>query len=48
VVLETAGIEALVVGDAKAGHNLNERMQRALQAAWPEISAPPHELSHQH
>jgi predicted esterase len=47
-VLETAGVEALVVGDAKAGHNLNERMQKALQAAWPEISAPPRELSHQH
>jgi predicted esterase len=47
-VLEAAGIEALAVGDAKAGHNLNERMQKALQAAWPEISAPPRELSHQH
>ena len=47
-VLERAGIEALVVGDDKAGHNLNESMQRALQAAWPEISAPPHELGHQH
>jgi predicted esterase len=48
VVLEAARIEVLVVGDAKAGHNLNERMQKALQTAWPEISAPPHELSHQH
>jgi predicted esterase len=47
-ILERAGIETLVVGDAKAGHNLNERMQRALQAAWPEISSPPHELSHPH
>lgn len=47
-VLETAGVETLVVGDAQAGHNLNERMQKALQAAWPEISAPPSELAHQH
>lgn len=47
-VLEAAGVEALVVGDAKAGHNLNDRMQRALQAAWPEISAPPSQLEHEH
>jgi predicted esterase len=47
-VLETAGVEALVVGDAKAGHNLNDRMQKALQAAWPELSAPPRELSGDH
>jgi predicted esterase len=39
-VLENAGLQVLVVGDAKAGHNLNERMQRALQSAWPEITAP--------
>lgn len=39
-VLENAGLQVLVVGDAKAGHNLNERMQRALQSAWPEIAAP--------
>jgi predicted esterase len=39
-VLERAGLEALVVGDPHAGHNLNERMQRALQDAWPQISAP--------
>lgn len=39
-VLERAGIEVLVVGDALAGHNLNQRMQQALQSAWPEISAP--------
>ena len=38
--LETAGLQVLVVGDEKAGHNLNERMQRALQTAWPEIAAP--------
>jgi predicted esterase len=47
-VLETAGVEAMVVGDAKAGHNLNERMQKALQAAWPELSAPPSDLGDQH
>jgi predicted esterase len=40
-VLERAGLEVLVVGDEKAGHNLNERMQHALQSAWPEISALP-------
>lgn len=39
-VLERAGLEALVVGDEKAGHNLNGRMQRALQTAWPQIVAP--------
>ena len=39
-VLEKAGLQVLVVGDAKAGHNLNEQMQRALQSAWPEIAAP--------
>ncbi len=39
-VLEAAGLETLVVGDPRAGHNLNEQMQKALQAAWPDISAP--------
>lgn len=39
-VLERAGLEALVVGDEKAGHNLNDRMQKALQEAWPRIIAP--------
>jgi predicted esterase len=39
-ILEAAGLQVLIVGDAKAGHNLNERMQRALQSAWPEITAP--------
>lgn len=39
-VLESAKLQVLVVGDEKAGHNLNERMQKALQAAWPEIAAP--------
>jgi predicted esterase len=38
--LEHAGLQVLVVGDDRAGHNLNERMQRALQEAWAEISAP--------
>jgi predicted esterase len=39
-VLENAGLQVLVAGDAQAGHNLNERMQQALQRAWPEITAP--------
>ena len=39
-VLEAAGLQVVIAGDAKAGHNLNERMQRALQSAWPEITAP--------
>lgn len=39
-VLERAGLEALVVGDETAGHNLNGRMQAALQSAWPQIIAP--------
>lgn len=39
-VLERAGVEVLVVGDPLAGHNLNQRMQQALQSAWPDISAP--------
>ena len=39
-ILERAGLEVLVVGDAKAGHNLNDRMQKALQSAWPRIAAP--------
>jgi predicted esterase len=39
-VLERAELETLVVGDERAGHNLNERMQRALQGAWPRITAP--------
>jgi predicted esterase len=38
-VLESAKLQVLIVGDEKAGHNLNERMQKALQAAWPEIAA---------
>jgi predicted esterase len=39
-VLERAGLETLVIGDAKAGHNLNLQMQNALQSAWPDIVAP--------
>ncbi|HEX2870563.1 MAG TPA: hypothetical protein VHP33_04890 [Polyangiaceae bacterium] len=39
-VLEKANLQVLIVGDEKAGHNLNERMQKALQAAWSEIAAP--------
>lgn len=39
-VLERAGLHALVLGDPRAGHNLNGLMQAALQRAWPEISAP--------
>ena len=38
--LERAGLQVLVLGDEKAGHNLNERMQHALQNAWTEIAAP--------
>lgn len=45
VVLERAGIEVLIVGDPLAGHNLNQRMQQALQSAWPEISAPLHPVA---
>ena len=37
--LESAGLESLVVGDSTAGHNLNDRMQKALQRAWPAIAA---------
>lgn len=49
--LEAAGLQVLVVGDEKAGHNLNQRMQQALQNAWPEIAAPlpgDGEKEHQH
>jgi predicted esterase len=38
--LERAGLQVLVVGDPAAGHNLNERMQKSLQAAWTDIAAP--------
>jgi len=35
--LERAGIEALTAGDPLSGHNLNQRMQVALLAAWPSV-----------
>jgi len=41
-VLEGAGLEVLVVGDPKAGHNLNQELQRALQASWAQIVASVH------
>ena len=33
--LQHAGIETLISGDARAGHNLNQEMQQALHQAWP-------------
>lgn len=36
-VLSAAGLEVSTAGDLRAGHNLNDRMQKALQAAWPEV-----------
>lgn len=42
LVLERAGLEVLVVGDPKAGHNLNQELQRALQASWADIVADVH------
>lgn len=39
-VLERADLQVLIVGDEQAGHNLNQRMQIALQRAWPSIVAP--------
>lgn len=36
----TAQLELLSAGDARAGHNLNGAMQRALRTAWPEFVAP--------
>jgi len=37
--LSTAGIQALIGGDAKSGHNLNGEMQAGLQKVWPEFVA---------
>ncbi len=37
--LSRAGLEAFTAGDALSGHNLNQRMQVALRAAWPEFTA---------
>lgn len=39
-VIEGAGLQVLIVGDPKAGHNLNQQMQQALQASWSDIVAP--------
>lgn len=39
-VLERASLEVLIAGDPHAGHNLNGQMQKALQAAWADITAP--------
>jgi predicted esterase len=39
-LLSPVNVEILIVGDEKAGHNLNERLQRALQEAWADITAP--------
>lgn len=33
--LRRAGLDPQIAGDPAAGHNLNERMQVALRAAWP-------------
>lgn len=37
--LDRAGIEAFAAGDALSGHNLNQRMQIALRAAMPQLTA---------
>ena len=37
--LSREGLEALTAGDPLAGHNLNQRMQNALRAAWPSLVA---------
>lgn len=37
--LSAAGIQALIGGDAKSGHNLNGEMQAGLQKVWPEFVA---------
>lgn len=39
-VLEHAGLDVVISGDPRAGHNLNGRMQTALQASWAAITAP--------
>lgn len=38
-VVEGAGLEFFLAGDRKAGHNLNERMQKALLSVWPSLVA---------
>jgi len=37
--LAAAGIQALIGGDPKSGHNLNREMQAGLQKVWPEFVA---------
>lgn len=37
--LNSAGIPALIAGDATAGHNLNREMQAGLQKVWPDFVA---------
>jgi predicted esterase len=37
--LRAAGIQALIGGDPKSGHNLNGEMQAGLQKVWPELVA---------
>ena len=37
--LERAGIETFTAGDPLSGHNLNQRMQVALRAALPQLTA---------
>ncbi|HEY0467112.1 MAG TPA: hypothetical protein VGC79_23085, partial [Polyangiaceae bacterium] len=37
--LSAAGIQALIGGDAKSGHNLNGEMQAGLQKVWPAFVA---------
>lgn len=37
--LTAAGIQALIGGDPKSGHNLNGEMQAGLQKVWPEFVA---------
>jgi len=34
-----AGIEPVIAGDPRSGHNLNERMQEALRVRFPEVVA---------
>ena len=37
--LSAAGIQALIGGDPRSGHNLNGEMQAGLQKVWPELVA---------
>ena len=38
-ILSAAGIQALIGGDPKSGHNLNGEMQAGLQKVWPDFVA---------